>query len=1333
MSKKGYSNVNNCKRIISVFLTLILVFSMCIVGEITVSAASFTAGQYVYLDVQNATNWNSGNAVSTCFMYKYNHDQGDSYVDSIVMEKVRGKEYLYRCFILDNNINYLKFSRGNGKDHWNWAGGNNGYHGRDGSKNCFYVNSGDFNSVSWGELRNGITTDPDNKVQSNATHYNYELDNVTFVNNSSNTISNDNLKLVDATFYDYYSNDEMVHSGYWLDGLDESQRSYKDREPFTFFNYAISKFAQSNSGFSNPLYFGDFMRSADAHTGALRPWYDGYQGAGVSSLYNYRKFYNNSNATGYGTSGSIQGLIDSTMKNGTVAKNGVALPYFDESFLKSNNVIGKPIGSVVDTKFAFRKTKDSKNDTVYEYTSENGKDNYFFSGLKTNNVTANYTYNNNKAVDAASGFGGSKDGYGFFPFDNAKGKSQVNAKNFGFGMKLTIPFSVGSTGKTQNGNPVVFSFTGDDDVWVFVDGNLVLDLGGAHKKASGQIDFTNKKVTYHTGCGTVNGSRGVPNQAISSSALQDFDYGKSHIMTVFYMERGMIESNLAISFNFAPEVELITTKKVDVANVNSGLQNTVSNLDTFTFTNKDETTGTALKEKVYYDVNNNALKSDTNGSYAMKHGYVSTFNNIIDWDSTATQKVGDQISVSEVVPSTTKLQYSTSYTVTNLANSQKITSASGLTSNAYRKAKFVFKDASNGANDYVGYQVDFVNKPNVSDISVTKVAKEEDGTPITDVNFEFSIQLNINGTYKAYPLTYKVGSATKTASNGIFYLKNGEKAVFSGIPLGVGYRIVETTVDGYKVSPASTISGTLLTTRSVTFTNTKKSEVLGELALTAKKTMDGRTPTSGQVFNFTLQELVPTDDNYKSFTDGEYSETKQNSGGDIIFSPIVFTTADLPTEAPTAKPTNPPTNPPTAPPTNPPTNPPTDPPTAKPTDPPSNLIYFKPSNEWKNDNARFAAYFFNGSVAETWISLTYDSSIGYYKGTIPTGGYRSVIFVRMNPSSTANNWTNKWNQTADLTINGNCFVANNGWDGITGTWSTLKAIASSYSNGSSNANISDNAVITKADKVITAESLATTSGYVYKFYKVSEQAGTDTDIKYDKAVYYCKVAINMATEEVETYYYNSLNNMIAGTPTIQPTSIVFKNEHIGSLTISKITKDANNNQKPLTGVKFVLYKLTSKNQIAEKGTIIDRNGNAVTTNISKYQGEQVDANGLLKYTNLAISANPADTSEDNKQWYCVKEFKTVDGYALSTKEHRFYLPQLKVIEDKTEDYDVTIGNVNYQYKYSIAQTFVNSAITAPSSGGQGSGSYIIVGLSLIFTGMAMAFAMQYKKRRKENA
>ena len=72
-------------------------------------------------------------------------------------------------------------------------------------------------------------------------------------------------------------------------------------------------------------------------------------------------------------------------------------------------------------------------------------------------------------------------------------------------------------------------------------------------------------------------------------------------------------------------------------------------------------------------------------------------------------------------------------------------------------------------------------------------------------------------------------------------------------------------------------------------------------------------------------------------------------------------------------------------------------------------------------------------------------------------------------------------------------------------------------------------------------------------------------------------------------------------------------------------------------------------------------------------------------------------------------------------------------EAPAEDYDVTIGNVNYQYKYSIAQTFVNSAITAPSSGGQGSGSYIIVGLSLIFTGMAMAFAMQYKKRRKENA
>ena len=102
-------------------------------------------------------------------------------------------------------------------------------------------------------------------------------------------------------------------------------------------------------------------------------------------------------------------------------------------------------------------------------------------------------------------------------------------------------------------------------------------------------------------------------------------------------------------------------------------------------------------------------------------------------------------------------------------------------------------------------------------------------------------------------------------------------------------------------------------------------------------------------------------------------------------------------------------------------------------------LYLKPSNSWKTDGARFAAYFFG--AGETWIDMTDTDGDGTYEGTFPSGGYTGVIFCRMNPSASANNWDNKWNQTADLTLNSsyNCFTCTEGaWDGDSGSWSYME-------------------------------------------------------------------------------------------------------------------------------------------------------------------------------------------------------------------------------------------------------------------------------------------------------
>ncbi len=102
-------------------------------------------------------------------------------------------------------------------------------------------------------------------------------------------------------------------------------------------------------------------------------------------------------------------------------------------------------------------------------------------------------------------------------------------------------------------------------------------------------------------------------------------------------------------------------------------------------------------------------------------------------------------------------------------------------------------------------------------------------------------------------------------------------------------------------------------------------------------------------------------------------------------------------------------------------------------------LYLKPNANWKQDGARFAAYFFGG--VETWVSMADTDNDGIYEVNIPEGyDYGcNVIFCRMNPNTTANNWNNKWNQTSDLkapTDGKNLYTVKEGtWDKGGGTWS----------------------------------------------------------------------------------------------------------------------------------------------------------------------------------------------------------------------------------------------------------------------------------------------------------
>lgn len=114
-------------------------------------------------------------------------------------------------------------------------------------------------------------------------------------------------------------------------------------------------------------------------------------------------------------------------------------------------------------------------------------------------------------------------------------------------------------------------------------------------------------------------------------------------------------------------------------------------------------------------------------------------------------------------------------------------------------------------------------------------------------------------------------------------------------------------------------------------------------------------------------------------------------------------------------------------------------------------VYLKPNSNWTKDNARFAIYLCDGSKAATWLSMSKVEGTAYYGVKLPADfsatNYKNIIFCRMNPSASANNWNNKWNQTGNLlctqiTSGKNCCAINNGqWDcGNNVTWSKLEKL-----------------------------------------------------------------------------------------------------------------------------------------------------------------------------------------------------------------------------------------------------------------------------------------------------
>lgn len=398
--------------------------------------------------------------------------------------------------------------------------------------------------------------------------------------------------------------------------------------------------------------------------------------------------------------------------------------------------------------------------------------------------------------------------------------------NYGFGTQFTIPFTVTETGKNVDGSDMEFNFTGDDDVWVYIDGALVLDMGGAHNKAEGKINFATQEATITTGTSNAklgnsltvggrtpaepNGNTTVKfeNIMVKKSGSEPVtldkymkESGKVHELKMYYMERGMWNSNMSISYSFVPLPSGLTlSKTLDTTDVNAGLKNAVQGLDNFDF--KIQTKNLRKGEANYSDVENLGYTlydyddrtfpgqeaKDSTATFSSSY-FASDFINTKDKNNSSAFYAGTGFQITESIPQGTKLQYDTSKTRWGVYDS--VTSRAAIKTEPGTVATFDMGDANSSEMDVVNRYVNFVNTPKVGSLSVEK---KYEGDALKDKTFGFTVKVDLTGGdyYDSYKLEY-TGSQNNgtTDENGHFTLKAGEKVTFEGIPAGAAYEVVE--------------------------------------------------------------------------------------------------------------------------------------------------------------------------------------------------------------------------------------------------------------------------------------------------------------------------------------------------------------------------------------------------------------------------------------------------------------------------------------------------------------------------------------------------------------
>lgn len=639
--------------------------------------------------------------------------------------------------------------------------------------------------------------------------------------------------VANATFYDYYS-DSQVGTTSTPNAITDALKSSKNNvNTFQLFNNVLLKTMKygdaTQAPTKDPLYQGYFaLGMTKAQTGNIYSTYDMPGGDVINKASNFDL----DNHGGWTKLTVTEGLVNNKL---TTDSNGITyvtttnpdngktakLPYFDKDLLTSTTFENSEltIGSVKE-KVAFPFRKNDKDGVTY-YEFDSSKDVVRF------NNEGDLVYKGTKASEQVKDVNGLP---GFFPY-NTPADSNSEKLNFGFGTKIEIPFGVTSDGKI-NKKDITFEFTGDDDVWVFVDGELAIDIGGGHKAIKASMNLADLKRTVN----------GVTTQLPNAVKSMLRDTSKTHTLTLFYLERGEWQSNMKMSFNLPEPNNITVANEIKTSDVNKTFLEAVQAI----VANEQFVVG--LTDKNLNEFDEQVLTNKEYVSYTDEFKYNDTL----------------QLKLTGLKDTTRNLEdlYNTTYTLSDakgVISSKKNTQVSD--SRAKTNDAFLFRNLNNTSTPFL--LAAYVNQVATGKLeivnSVSSIKNEND-------EFEYIVTYcNVFGKEseaKFYSGEYTLEKAdgkkeTKTTADGKIVLKANEKVIIEGIPTCTKVGVQNTNrLEAYKlegIDKTANFTADEKEALAVGEITKKNNEVIFALKAEGGKKVDpkamDKTPSTGDTFN----------------------------------------------------------------------------------------------------------------------------------------------------------------------------------------------------------------------------------------------------------------------------------------------------------------------------------------------------------------------------------------------------------------------------------------------------------------------------------------------------